>query len=211
MKPVNLRLSARTLSVIGVILSFLVTQGALILQTPVHAAPLAAAVAVGLGSYNTTLPAGGGVPSNNAGAPVSPRVTANVTGAIPTNDWWSSLVWQRYPTNPYGENLFALPLSLHAKAGGFGVSYITNPSISSGSPTYIGEFHYVYAEDLTVGLVGLNSADAKVDGYSDWTVTGYLASGADSLKATFGHGLPFMYLTKTGSDALIVFNGAPTI
>jgi|GEM_PF-287690 len=204
-------LTPNRLGVLAVILIFLVTQVTLISQPPAQAAPLAAVVAVGAGSYNTTLPAGGGVPSNNAGAPVAPKVTASVTGAIPTNDWWSSLAWQRYPTNPYGENLFALPLSLHAKASGFGVGYITTPAISSGSPAYIGEFHYVYAEDLTVGLVGLNSPEAKVDGYSDWTVTGYLASGTNTLKATFGHGLPFIYVTKTGADALITFSGAPTI
>lgn len=175
------------------------------------AAPLASAISVGLGSYNTTLPAGGMVPSNLPGAPVSPKITANVTGPIPTNDWWTSLVWQRYPGNPYGENLHALPLSLHAKSGGMGISYTTVPTITSSSPSYIGEYHYTYSEDFTAGLVGLNSPDSKVDGYSDWTVTAQLSDGSNTLKSTFGHGMPYAYFTKTGGDALLTFTATPTV
>ena len=176
-----------------------------------QAAPLASAVAVGAGSYNTTLPAGGGVPSNSDGAPVAPKITSNVTGAIPTNDWWSSLVWQRYAGNPYGENLYALPFSLHAKNNGMGISYITTANISTGSPAYLGEYHYTYSEDFTAGLVGLNSPDSKVDGYSDWTVTAQLSDGTNTLKSTFGHGLPFAYFTKTGGSAQLTFIANPTV
>lgn len=171
----------------------------------------AAPVAVGLGSYNTTKPATGGLPSNSDGAPVSPKRTANVTGAMPTNDWWSSLGWQRYAGNPYSENMYAHPLALRAKSGGLGVSYPTNPSISTGNPAYLQEYHYSYTEDLMLGVAGLNAPDAKVDGFSDWTVTASIADGTRTLKATFGHGLPFVYATKSGGNALIVFNGTPTI
>jgi endoglucanase Acf2/chitodextrinase len=174
---------------------------------PASAAP----VAVGLGSYNTTLPAGGKVPDNSTGTPVTPKKTANVTGAMPTNKWWSSLAWQRYAGNPYSENMYAHPLALRAKAGGLGVSYPTNPTISTGNPTYIQEYHYSYAEDLMLGVAGLNAPDAKVDGFSDWTVTAAWSDGTRSLKTTFGHGLPFVYATKSGGNALIVFNGTPTV
>ncbi|HEY1012185.1 MAG TPA: hypothetical protein VGE07_05715, partial [Herpetosiphonaceae bacterium] len=62
--------------------------------------PALAATSVGLGSYTTVLPPGGSLPSNNTGGVVAPKITSNVTGAIPTNDWWSSLVFQRYAGNP---------------------------------------------------------------------------------------------------------------
>jgi endoglucanase Acf2 len=167
---------------------------------PVSAAP----VAVGLGSYNTTLPAGAKVPDNSGGTPVTPKRTGNVTGAMPTNDWWSSLGWQRYAGNPYSENMFAYPLALHAKASGLGVGYSTSPGVGT-------EYHYGPAEALTIGVAGLNSPDAKVDGYSDWTVTGYWSGGGSTLRTTFGHGLPFVYATKTGGNAQIVTNAAPTV
>jgi len=178
------------------------------LLTPTRAL---AATSVGLGSYTTTLPSGGKVPSNSDGAAVSPKKTANVTGAMPTNDWWSSLGFQRYSGNPYSENMYAHPLALHAKSGGLGLSYPTSVSVSSGSPSYIQEFHSSYSEDLMLGVAGLSSPDTKVDGFSDWTVTGYWSDGTRALKATFGHGLPFVYATKSGGNALVVFNGTPTI
>lgn len=170
-----------------------------------------AANPVGLGSYTTTLPAGGKTPSNSDGVAISPKKTANVSGAMPTNDWWSSLGFQRYAGNPYSENMYAHPLALHAKSGGLGLSYPTTPNVGSGTPAYLQEFHSSYSEDLMVGVAGLNSPDAKVDGFSDWTVTGYWSDATRTLRATFGHGLPFVYATKTGGDALVVFNGVPTV
>ncbi|ABX04072.1 Ricin B lectin [Herpetosiphon aurantiacus DSM 785] len=172
--------------------------------------PVANADQAGLGSYTTTLPAGAKVPDDFNGNPVSPKRTANVTGAMPTNDWWSSLGWQRFPGNPYSENMTALPLIVKAKATGLGVTFPTIPAISTGSPNYIGEFHYNASEDLNLGLVGLNSPDAKVDGYSDWTVTAYW-NGGGTLRATFGHGMPFVYLTKSGGDALISAAAPPSV
>src|SRR5262249_31313407 len=129
-----------------------------------------AAVGVGLGSYTTTLPAGARTPSDSAGQPVTPARTADGTGAAPDHSRWSSLVWRRYgAANPYSENLYAHPLALRAKAGGLGVSYPTTPGFSHGSPAYIGEYHYSYAEDLLLGVAGLNAPETRVDGYTDWT------------------------------------------
>ncbi len=48
----------------------------------------------------SALPPGARGPENNVGTPVAPKQTANVRGPIPTNDWWSSLVFQRFPDNP---------------------------------------------------------------------------------------------------------------
>ncbi len=182
-----------------------------LVSTGLFATKAYAATAVGLGSYTTTLPPGAVGPTNSDGAAVTPKRTSNVTGAMPTNDWWSSLGFQRYAGNPYSEAMYAHPLALRAKSGGLGVSYPTNAAVTSGNPSYLQEFHYSYGEDLMLGVAGLNSPDAKVDGFSDWTVTGYWSDGARTLRATFGHGLPFVYATKSGGDALVVFNGTPTI
>jgi endoglucanase Acf2 len=159
-----------------------------------QAAPRAAAVGIGAGSYNTTLPAGAAGPNG------TPKRTANVTGPMPTNDWWSSLGWQT-STNAYSNNMIPNPLGMRAKANGLGIGY--TPTAGGGS--------YGYSEALTLGTVGLNSPDTKVDDYSDWTVTGYWSGGGSTLRATFGHGLPFVYATKTGGNALITFTGTPTI
>lgn len=207
----NFRNHVNRLVSIAITISIILGLLALLAPQLAQAAPMRAVVNVGLGSYNTTLPAGGGVPSNSDGAAVAPKITSSVTGPIPTNDWWSSLVWQRYAGNPYGENLYALPLSLKAKNNGMGISYATNVGISTGSPAYIGEYHYTYTEDFTAGLVGLNAPNSKVHGFSDWAVTAQLSDGANTLNSTFGHGMPFAYFTKTGGNAQLTFVANPTV
>jgi endoglucanase Acf2 len=162
-------------------------------------------VMVGQGSYTTAMPAGAAGPKDSTGAAAHPYVTSNVTAKVPTNDWWTSLVWKVYPTHA-SEDMYPHPLSLLAKSNGLGISYPTSLFVTSDNVSY----HYSYAEDMTAGTVGLNAAptDVKVDGFSEWTVTAEWASYA--LKATFGHGLPFVYLNKGSSDALITLNGTPT-
>ena len=155
----------------------------------------------------SALPPGARGPENNVGTPVAPKKTNNVRGPIPTNDWWSSLVFQRYPDNPYSTTMHAHPLAMQAEAGGLGVSYPKTYVITPDQRKY----EYTYTKDFTLGVAGLNSPDAKLDGYSDWTVSAYWSGGGSSLRATFGHGLPYVYATKTGGDAQITFNGAPDV
>jgi len=192
--------------VIGAVLAYLV-------QAIVLPVPRAAAVAVGSGSYAEGTPSGGGVPTECNNTPVTnPRahVTSSFpSGAIPTNDWWTSLLWRKFDCASISENLMAHPLAFHAFTDGLGVSYPTTPSIS-GTSTGPGEYHYPYTEDFRLGIAGLSS-DGKVDGYSDWTVSELWSNGSSSLRTTFGHGLPFVYATKTGGNATLTGAAAPTV
>jgi len=170
----------------------------------------AGAVPVGAGSYTTTqvgpLPAGCGSISTN------PRqwVTANApTGAVPTNDWWSSILYKKTDC-AYGEPLHAHPLSYDTLNTGLGFSYNTSPVIS-GTATGVGEFHYPYRQDFIAGVAGLNSPDVKVDGWTDWTVTPFWSDGARTVKATIGHGLPFAYFQVTGGNARLTTVATPTV
>ncbi len=162
----------------------------------------AGAVPVGAGSYTTTpvgpLPSGCGAISSN------PRLwaTANApSGPIPTNDWWSSILYKRTDC-AYSEPLHAHPVSYDALNAGLGFSYNTTPTIS-GTATGVGEYHYPYKQDFIAGVTGLNSPDVKVDGWTDWTVTPFWSDGARTVKATIGHGLPFAYFQVTGGNAQI--------
>ncbi|MBO3103516.1 glycosyl hydrolase [Cellulomonas fengjieae] len=191
---------------VGALLAYLVQAIAL----PV---PRAEAVPVGSGSYAEGTPTGGAVPTECNNTPVTnPRahVTSNFpAGALPTNDWWTSLLWRKFNCDSVSENLMAHPLAFHAFTNGLGVSYPTTPSIS-GTSTGVGEYHYGYAEDFRLGIAGL-TADGKVDGYSDWTVSELWSNGGSSLRTTFGHGLPFVYATKTGGNATLTGTAAPTV
>lgn len=166
-------------------------------------------VPVGAGGYRTDLPTGQSLPSNQKKQPVAPKVTSTFNKPAKTHDWWTSLIWQCDPEQPWSLNLFAHPLSLQAQAKGLTIGYPTHPQVTPpGKKTQ--EFHYPHHPDLLMGVTGLNSADTKVSDYSDWTVTANWTSGSTTMQATFGSGLPFVYATVNG-EAAIHFLHAPTI
>ncbi|WP_237329524.1 glycosyl hydrolase [Streptomyces sp. CBMAI 2042] len=173
------------------------------------ATPAAAAtIPAGAGSYTDSRPAGTQGPTTNTGAPVTPKLTtAARNNPVPTNDWWSSLAFQRYGDNPYSTPMYGHPLTYQAKASGLEVGYPTTPAIVGDGRQY----EYAHKADLTVGLTGLNSPDTKADAWSDWTVTPYWADGSRTFRATIGHGLPFVYAKGSGGDARITTASTPTV
>ncbi|MFF8600066.1 glycosyl hydrolase [Streptomyces sp. NPDC015232] len=173
------------------------------------AAPAAAAtVPVGAGSYADTRPPGTSGPTTNTGTPVTPKVTAAAQGRpVPTNDWWSSLAFQRYGDNPYSTPMYGHPLTYQATAGGLDIGYPTSPAVVGDGRQY----EYAHKRDLTVGLAGLNAPDAKADAWSDWTVTPYWSDGTRTLRTTIGHGSPFVYARGTGSNAQITTAATPAV
>ncbi|MEV7682226.1 glycosyl hydrolase [Streptomyces sp. NPDC088341] len=186
----------------------LVTALAAIGLGPAAGPAMAANVPVGAGSYSDTRPAGTAGPTTNTGTPVTPKVTeAARNKPVPTNDWWSSLAFQRYGDNPYSTPMYGHPLTYQATAGGLQVGYPTTPTVSGDGRQY----EYAHKADLTLGLTGLNSPDTKADNWSDWTVTPYWSDGARTLRTTIGHGLPFVYAKGTGGDARITTAAAPQV
>ncbi|MFF5426595.1 MULTISPECIES: glycosyl hydrolase [unclassified Streptomyces] len=173
------------------------------------ATPAAAAtVPVGAGSHSDTRPPGTSGPTTNTGTPVTPKVTAAAQGRpVPTNDWWSSLAFQRYGDNPYSTPMYGHPLTYQATAAGLDVGYPTSPAVVGEGRQY----EYAHKRDLTIGLTGLNAPDTKVDGWSDWTVTPYWSDGARTLRTTIGHGMPFVYARGTGGDARVTTATAPAV
>ena len=165
---------------------------------PVH--PPGKAKKVGAGFLTKTVPSDEHVAVDEKLKRASPKVTANFVGVVKTNTWWSSLIWQYDQKNPYSSNLYAHPLAMRAFKDGLGISYPDTPKVEPR------QYMYSYAEDLRVGLDGLAAPDTRVASYSDWSVTAEW-SGASALRATIGHGLPFVYFTKTGSANAVVQAG----
>jgi endoglucanase Acf2 len=178
----------------------------------VAAGRAADAAPVGAGSYTETLPPGAALPSGCGTISSNPRqfLTANApAGAVPTNDWWSSLAFKRSDC-AYSLPLHAHPISYDTFANGLGFSYTTTAAIS-GTATGVGEYHYPYAQDILVGVAGLNAPVVRVDGWTDWTVSPYWTDGTRTLRATIGHGLPFAYFQATGGNAQITTAGTPSV
>ena len=176
------------------------------------AAPAAAAAPTGVGAGSYTTDVGGPLPSGCGDLSTNPRqfMTANAPiGAVPTNDWWSSLVFKKLNCN-YSENLEAHPAVYLPGAAGLGFAYPTTPAISTPAPG-LQEYHYAYGQDFIAGMTGLNAPAVKVDGWSDWTVTPSWSDGTRTMTATIGHGLPMTYFKVTGGGAALVANGTPRI
>ncbi|MFI6577455.1 glycosyl hydrolase [Nocardiopsis sp. NPDC050513] len=174
----------------------------------VSAPPASAAdVPVGSGGYTEGLPAGAPGPSDLDGTPVDPKVTDDFDGPAPTNEWWSSLIFQRYPDNPYGENLFAHPLSFRPHSEGLEVGYPDQHRIVADGLKY----EYPHTADLSLGVEGLASPDTRVADHGDWTVTPHWEGNGRTLRVTIGQGLPFAYADTAGGDARVAFTGAPEV
>lgn len=162
----------------------------------------AANIPVGLGSYSDELPAGMIAPTNSDGGAIAPAKTQNIGGAIPTNDWASSLVFQRNTLTPHSHPMFPHPWAVQCNASGVRLGYA--PTAATGENFYA----YGVPWDIAVALPGQSNPESALDGYSDWTVTASLYAGA--LKATFGHGLPYVYFERSGTIELALA-GAPTV
>lgn len=164
---------------------------------------------VGRGSYTTALPEGELPVTDSGNTPITPLVTANVTGAVPTSDWSSSLSYPFFG-DAFSSVMYANPLALKAESTGLEIGYGTSPRFIDGAPSdpahHGVKYEFTYAPDLTVGLSGLAAPDARLDGYGDWTVRARWDDGGTGLHATFGNGLPFVYFERQGdADAIITF------
>ncbi|GIG38304.1 glycosyl hydrolase [Cellulomonas phragmiteti] len=159
-------------------------------------------VDVGAGSYSAT-PVGP-TPEGCASIEADPRahVTADAPqGPLPTNDWWSSLLYKRLDCR-MSEPLHAHPVSYQPTPAGLGLSTPREATLF-GTPGGIGEFHFVYVQDVVVGVAGLDAPTVQVADWTDWTVTPAWSDGTRSLRATIGHGLPTSWYHLEGGDALL--------
>lgn len=160
-------------------------------------------VPVGEGSYTTELPPGASGPSDLDGAAVEPKVTEDFEGPAPTNDWWSSLIFQRYSDNPHGENLFAHPLTLLPHEGGLDFGYPDGHQLVGEDLKY----EYTAVSDLSLGVSGLDSPDTRVTDSGDWSVTARWSGGSTALEATMAQGLPFVHARAEGGPAEVTTDG----
>ena len=154
-------------------------------------------IKAGAGFLTKTVPSDEKIAVDASGKPAHPKVTKDFIGVPRSNTWWSSLIWQFDEKNPYSSALYAHPFTAHAYKDGLGLAYVDQPTIGKR------EYMFRYAEDFRVGLRGLASPDTRVASYSDWTVTAEW-SGESALRATLGHGLPFVYFTKTGPENAVI-------
>ena len=131
--------------------------------------------------------------------------TPKATGPIPTNDWWSSILWETFSSNH-----FPHPLGIKCEAKGL---RIANPGASLNTFER-GVISAIPANgsDLTIGLSDTEKfMDARVESHSDWFLTVRFGSDDRFVRCTYGHGSPFVYAEAKGSAPALHFEQPPKI
>lgn len=172
------------------------TLGFLLLGT--NAAP-ADIVSVGPGSYTTALPGPcEPLPKHLFRAP-------SLTGPTPTNQWWSSIVWQEH-----SQNLFPHPLALRCLPQGLAIGYPGTAIVANEHGIIgggIGE-----TGDVTLGLSNKEAfPEAVLADFSDWFVGVCFTKDEARLDVRFGHGSPFVYARHAGAAPVLRFAEKPVI
>jgi len=167
------------------------------------AVPLAAqekvAIKLGNGSYTLNRP---------DGCKPLPDViyrSSAVAGPTPTNQWWSSLVWERH-----SQNMFPHPMGVVCFEGGLSIGYpgiglvAASGNIMGGGISKKG--------DVVIGhSVTDEFPDTRLAGFSSWFVkTGFAADKAE-LQTSFGHGSPFIFCRIKGGKPRLRFAIKPVV
>ncbi|MEL6537012.1 MAG: endo-1,3(4)-beta-glucanase, partial [Bacteroidota bacterium] len=163
-------------------------------------------VSAGSGSYTTTfpeppVPGRREMPRGTAfGTEAVPKVSSNLAGQpVPTNDWWSTLVWTTATSTSHGWPFYAYPMSFRSRPDGLAVE-LTVPT--AGPRQYKQPMSEAFP--IVVGVQGLGTSESLVHDFSDWTVTAAWFEGGHNFTATIGMGMPFVYFEKGSSETAVV-------
>ena len=139
-------------------------------------------VKLGKGSY--------AIDDTNLLQPRDPKyVTSNVKSAIPSNDWWTSIVYTQY-----SDTMPALPLVYSYSATGLGLYYADGFYTRSDNGGMGAESKY---KDITIGTSAVTKeASAKLHSYGDWSVdVAYTDTDSPKMLNTLIKGSPYVYST----------------
>ena len=170
-------------------------------RSPRRPAPNTQIVEVGAGSIGKAVPYQARPPQ------IPPFKTENVKTKVPTNDWWSSKLWDQFSERQYPH-----PLAVRSVAGGLRV-YYPGPDIRADKAAIYGSMPDGGDEDLVLGWAEQPTFyEARVDGWSDWFVRVGMGEPKKRLLVTYGHGSPYIYaIYEAGGSATVTFPEPPTI
>ena len=172
------------------------TLGILFIGAQIHGAET---VELGKGSYRLKLPEGV--------RPLPKEISKmeEQKGATPTNQWWSSLVWERF-----SQNMFPHPLAMVCHEGGLAVTY-PGAAIDARSGNIMGG-GVSKGGDFVIGHSEVSQfSDAKLADYSAWFVSSIFEKERCRLQTTFGHGSPYVYCKIEGGSPMLRFAHQPII
>jgi len=164
-------------------------------QYPIPEIPTPGVIQVGKGSY--------AVNDIKMAQPRYPKyVTENVSVPIPSNDWWTSVLYKRL-----SDGIVALPLRFEYFDTGLGFFYaspiFTAPN-SGAMDTKLSNM------DLFINTSSIvRTSEARVDGYGDWSVDVVFSDdGTPKMRNTIVKGSPYVYSTFTDPNSVEISSPA---
>ena len=152
-------------------------------------------ISVGKASYTDSLT---DFDPEDHGPNVEIYVSDEARRPLPTSDWWTTLITERF-----SKNLFAFPLAFRCDELGL---LIDRPEIVQTEKAVLSPFK----PDLRVGLKDQKFDRAEAARWDDFTLDiGFRAKDASGARwtATIGHGLPFAYATFKSGTPEVSFPG----
>jgi endoglucanase Acf2 len=129
--------------------------------------------------------------------PAAPyRTEAMQKQAAPTNQWYSSLVFNAQP-----EALFAHPNTYKTTASGFEMALATKQVVPTVRRDV--EIHYTHREPLVFSPVAFAAGPAKLAKVSDWAVDIAMDQGVDQMLVTIAHASPYAYFKLSRGDVRV--------
>jgi endoglucanase Acf2 len=138
--------------------------------------------------------------------PTAIHKTENLKKPVVTGQWWSSLLWQQ---KRFSQPLFAHPMMLTCMESGLAISY-PGSGVHGNSAGIFGSGSGPVG-DLKLGHSAGSFQQADCEDYSDWFVSVRFSDGPAKMRASFGHGSPFVYCLYSGGDPTVTFAQPPKI
>ncbi|MEM9079932.1 MAG: glycosyl hydrolase [Verrucomicrobiota bacterium] len=155
-------------------------------------------ISAGSGSYTTTKP------GKLADLPTEIFRKNSPATPTPTNQWWSSVVWQEHASN-----LFAHPLAFQAHDQGLAVTY-PGGHITANKEVIIGT-GIPKEGDFIIGLKDTTFPSTSALANSDWFVTLGFEKDNAQLSTQIGHGSPFVFCRFQEATPQLILSEKPII
>ena len=163
----------------------------------------AIADAIADGSILASPVVGAAVPHRFDGTPLQPLTTAAFNQAVPSSDWWSSVVMPVFGDD-FSAPLHAHPLTVQATSTGILVGAPTESTVAvTGATT--AEYKTPHRFDLRIDLLQQSPASRfAVEEYGDWSFTGRWLGGNTQPTATLAQGSPMVWLDDIDFEQMVV-------
>ena len=158
------------------------------------------------GSLRIVDPATEAIPRSADGAALLPKLAEGFNQAVPSNDWWSSVVFPAFG-DPFSAPLYAHPLTVQLNAKGLSIgSQVDQQAFRTSSTTWesITPFHH----QLQVQILRDESDGFELIRYGDWSFTGGWRQNEGDPELTLAQASPIAWINDTlAADISINWQG----